>query len=412
MKSSRKNQSVKKWTDLSDVKKKLTRIWGKGSILRLLIDIDDCNSISLPLRVSLAGPSATEMAEQYSDCRLWVRTFTENSSGFLYEIEWKEKANRQIGKNSIPSALLFHDIDTIVQFISKKNELRFFKETTSLLIDRLPVIKKWIIKKPLLLTNPDIGWKQCVSLLEWILKNPQPSIYTRQIPVPDIDSKFIEKHRRLLLDMYLSLIEPGDNYDSYEKKSFEDFLGFKKKPILVRLRFLDSDLFINGLSGISVRHDELDRLDLNPDNVFVVENDINALSFPIVKKSLVIFGRGYGFSYLKQVRWLERANIWYWGDIDTHGFIILDQFKKIFPNSRSLMMDYQTLMRFRNKWVREPKPNKGASLNLLSKDEKKIYELLSSDLYGVNMRLEQEFVDYTYVVEYLRSLNLKLIDVK
>jgi len=412
VKSSPKKRPVKKWTDLSDVKNKLIRVWERGSVLRFLLDPDDCNSISLPLRVSLVGPSATEMAQQYSHCRLWISEFTDKKSEFSFDIEWKEKANRQIGKNSVPSALLFHDIETIVQFISKKNELLFFKENIALLLDRLPDLKKWIIKKPLQLTDPDIGWKQCVSLLEWLLKNPQSSIYTRQIPVPDIDSKFIEKHRGLLLDLYLSLIEPGDNYDSGERKSFEDFLGFKKKPILVRLKFLDSDLFINGLSEVSIRHDELDRLEIEPDNVFVIENDINALTFPMTRNSLVIFGRGYGFSYLKQIKWLERANIWYWGDIDTHGFVILDQFKNIFPTSRSLMMDYQTLMRFRNKWVRESKPNKRALLNQLSKDEKKIYESLSSDLYGVNVRLEQEFVDYTYVIECLRSLNFELIDVK
>jgi hypothetical protein len=412
VKSSHKKRPVKKWTDLSDVRNKLNRIWERGSVLRFLLDPDDSNSISLPLRVSLVGPSATEMAEQYSDCRFWITEFTDNWSEFSFEIEWKEKVNRQIGKNSIPSALLFHDIEIIVRFISKKNELLFFEESTALLLDRLPDLKKWILKKPLHLTDPHIDWKQCACLLEWLLNNPQPSIYTRQIPVPDIDSKFIEKHRGLLLDMYLSLIEPGDNYDSDEKKSFEDSLGFKKKPILVRLKFLDSDLSINGLSEVTVRHDELNGLELNPDNVFVIENDINALTFPMMRNSLVIFGRGYGFSYLKQIKWLDKANIWYWGDIDTHGFSILDQFKNIFPNSRSLMMDYQTLKRFRNKWVRESKPNKGASLTRLSKDEKKIYESLSSDLYGVNLRLEQEFVDYIYVIEYLRSLNLELIDVK
>ncbi len=40
---------------------------------------------------------------------------------------------------------------------------------------------------------------------------------------------------------------------------------------------------------------------------------------------MVLFGSGYGFEFLSNVLWLAKLNIYYWGDIDTHGFAILNQ---------------------------------------------------------------------------------------
>ena len=81
--------------------------------------------------------------------------------------------------------------------------------------------------------------------------------------------------------------------------------------------------------------------------VFVTENDINGLAFPIVDNSIVIFGRGYGFEHLQNAHWLRNKEIAYWGDIDTHGFAILSQFRKLFPAVRSFLMDRDALLAFR-----------------------------------------------------------------
>jgi hypothetical protein len=59
--------------------------------------------------------------------------------------------------------------------------------------------------------------------------------------------------------------------------------------------------------------------------VFITENEINGLCFPDVEKGLVIFGLGYGVDALKTVAWLKEKEVYYWGDIDTHGFAMLDQ---------------------------------------------------------------------------------------
>jgi hypothetical protein len=43
----------------------------------------------------------------------------------------------------------------------------------------------------------------------------------------------------------------------------------------------------------------------------------------------LIFGLGYGLDRLADVPWLERCEVWYWGDIDTHGVGILDRLRAV-----------------------------------------------------------------------------------
>lgn len=68
--------------------------------------------------------------------------------------------------------------------------------------------------------------------------------------------------------------------------------------------------------------------------VYITENNINGLAFPPMEGSLVIFGLGYGVETLSTIPWLRKVGIIYWGDIDTHGFAILDRLRMTFPDCR------------------------------------------------------------------------------
>ena len=54
---------------------------------------------------------------------------------------------------------------------------------------------------------------------------------------------------------------------------------------------------------------------------------------------MAIFGAGYGFETLGRTHWLAHCCLHYWGDIDTHGFAILDALRSRFGNVESLLMD-------------------------------------------------------------------------
>ena len=126
----------------------------------------------------------------------------------------------------------------------------------------------------------------------------------------------------------------------------------------IRFRILDPAHAIlpgNFVQDITLDAESFAKLDLNVTRVFITENEINFLAFPQIKNSMVIFGAGYGFEMLSKVEWLPRCRIQYWGDIDTHGFAILDQLRNQFSHVESLLMDRATLLEFKSQWGREEK---------------------------------------------------------
>ncbi len=86
------------------------------------------------------------------------------------------------------------------------------------------------------------------------------------------------------------------------------------------------------------------------DRVYITENEVKALAFPDVESSMVVSGGGYGVDRLEQVDWLRSRPILYWGNIDTHGFAILDRLRASIPGVASLLMDENTLQAHRHVW--------------------------------------------------------------
>ena len=92
--------------------------------------------------------------------------------------------------------------------------------------------------------------------------------------------------------------------------------------------------------------------------------------------------------------WLSAKTIHYWGDIDTHGFAMLDQIRRYFPQTRSLLMDLRTLMDHQTLWGTEQAPL-NRDLIYLNPAEAALYDGLRQNRWAPALRLEQERVSYT-----------------
>jgi hypothetical protein len=176
---------------------------------------------------------------------------------------------------------------------------------------------------------------------------------------------------------------------------FEARYGLATKPALVRLRLLDPGLAIAGLTDLTVRACELATLRVPARRVFIVENEITGLAFPAVPESMLLFGSGYAVERLGAAAWLAALPVIYWGDIDTHGFAILDRLRAILPGTRSLLMDRAALLAHRTQWSFEAAPHVG-DLGHLDATERALYDDLRLDRLGSGVRLEQERVGFGY----------------
>ena len=139
--------------------------------------------------------------------------------------------------------------------------------------------------------------------------------------------------------------------------------------------------------------DDLATQRFDVDRVFLVENEVTCLAFPSLPKSLLIFGGGYAVSRVSRLSWLGDVRLYYWGDIDTHGFRILDLLRAGFPHTESVLMDRATLLAHEAHWDHEPSPI-NVGLPHLTADEGALYRDLVEDVFGPAIRLEQERISY------------------
>lgn len=266
---------------------------------------------------------------------------------------------------------------------------------------REPALLPWLSKRPLRALELAESWPNMLHLVAWLCEHPRPAIYLRQIDLPGIHTKFIEHHRSTLSELF-DLALPPETIDATATgaTNFCQRYGFRDKPLRVRFRLLDPAL---ALLPNATEHDhtlteaDFARLDLPVETVFITENEINFLAFPPVPKAMVIFGAGYGFRNLARIDWLQTRKLHYWGDIDTHGFAILNQFREHFPHATSLLMDRATLLAHRNHWQTEPHPE-SAVLTRLTEAEQSLYDDLRENRLGDSVRLEQEKIGFELLV--------------
>lgn len=92
----------------------------------------------------------------------------------------------------------------------------------------------------------------------------------------------------------------------------------------------------------------------------VVENEVTYLALPPVTGAVAVWGKGYSLVGLRSQEWLTTRRVLYSGDIDTHGFAILDRLRASVPHVESMLMDRPTLIAHRDRWGREPSQSRAA----------------------------------------------------
>jgi hypothetical protein len=402
---------MSEWTTAADIRAKVSREWERGRLLSASLT----GAALYPWRIPLKGPNATILAARFDDARQWIRALSDGAkpeNGAGYRLEFQEINHRQLGRNHVPVAAWLDTEGDALALIGKRREAARFHELAGAIAQAFPPLRDWLVRRPLRVLEHGEDWPGLLGVLCWIAEHPRPNVYLRQIDVPGVHSKFIERNRALLSEL-LDLLLPAPAIDATTASgaaAFERRYGFRAKPWPIRFRMLDTPL--QGLTDLSVPCDEFARLSLAVRRVFITENEVNFLALPHVPDSLVIFGAGYGFEPLAEARWLVNRDIFYWGDIDTHGFAILDQLRGHFPHARSLLMDRATLLAHRSLWGREETPTQ-RELIRLHVDEASLYDDLRGNRIGPALRLEQERIGFAWVQaalavfdpEYLRGFS-------
>lgn len=400
------------WTTPSDLRAQVQKLWDKGQLPACLVDGETPFPL-FPLRLTLKVPGSAELSERFDAVRAWIADLqrgAKNGSRPGYRLVLREVRHRVIGANAIPAEAWIDALDDALALIGKRREAEHFRNLAAHTGARHPSLLPWLKKRPLRALELADDWPRLLDIVGWLQANPRPGIYLRQVDIPGIHSKFIEAHRGTLSEL-LDLALPAEVIDASSNGTgnFARRYGFRDKPLRIRFRLLDPQqaLLATGTDqDIALPHDTFARLDPQTSRVFITENEINFLAFPVVANSMVIFGAGYGFDMLAEAAWLHDRSIRYWGDIDTHGFAILDQLRALFPHVRSFLMDRETLLIHRQQWGEEPQPTL-RDLARLDSDERSLFDDLRGNRLGRQIRLEQERIRFGWVEEVLGRLDGK-----
>jgi hypothetical protein len=412
--------------------KKIERHWNSGRVLRAWMGQEPG---LFPLRVSAGKPTAKTLVDDFSQVREWKMDLEQGSAADGYSIVYREINHRQLGHQSLPGQLVFNTPARVAAYLGKSHAFERFKQLHDVIIEQQPALQNWLHAQPMKVLEQAQHWGALLAVIAFFQAHPRPNRYLRELLIPTVDTKFIEARKGLIAQLLDHTLPPeviDPQVVGLARHGFERRYGLKYDQPLIRFRLLDNVQGRTNIAGardggsdaeqgrtniagardggsdaehgrtnitgamddISLPLEQFQRLDPPVTRVFITENKINGLSFPRLPGSMVIFGLGYGISGLKSIGWLQRCEIHYWGDIDTHGFAMLSQLRGYYHHTRSLLMDRDTLDSFPQAWVEEQGKRIVTELENLNAVEQACYRLLCEDRLGKHIRLEQERVPF------------------
>lgn len=344
----------------------------------------------VPFDVPLRGPGPSEIGVRLAEVQAWVAEWERAGRGPL-RVEYKQVGGRLVGANQIPCRAWLDGYAQAWVLLGARSQVRDLTRLADLAKAECPRVLSWLELNPVRALKLATEWDRLLATVRWIDEHQLAGLYVRQVDVPGVDTKFIEGHQRVLTQLLDLQLHPARI--NLVASEFEDRYGFRRKPDYVRFRYVDSK---SPFTEMTVRAEELTAAPEGVTRAYILENEVTYLAFPLADDAIVLFGEGYAVNILAKLGWLSTLDLTYWGDLDTHGFAILNRLRVRAPHVRSILMDRETLLLHRSQWVTEKTPTK-AGLDLLTHAEQDLYQDFVNGAFGPAVRLEQERVSFASV---------------
>ncbi len=344
------------------------------------------------LEVPLHPPTERAALDDLDAARAWVATWRQAGESTEIELSWAKRNWSRVGTQEVPERALVRGAAAIARVARLHAEWALLRDRLDVLrgmsavgvdadadADSLRVLRS-NARAVAALDGPD--FQRLVDVLGWLGENPASGRRVRELPIRGIDSKWIESRRGLVEALHRIVTGPTG-------------LGLRESDPLIRIRFLDPDLAPDGLCDVSSPVGELAQFPLRPDRVFVFENLATLLAMPPVRGAVVVDGGGHRVDLVAKLPWAHTVT--YWGDLDSHGFAILNRLRSRGVAATSALMDIETLLAHRDLWGVDGNPDTGRP-SFLEPDEQAVLRRLGAE---GNVRLEQERIPWSFALDRL-----------
>jgi hypothetical protein len=318
--------------------------------------------------------------------------------GYGYLVKTASKNFRRTGVHELPDLVEFETADDYIKYIGKMKEWQTFLRNHKIILATIQQLKNWAWDNPEELTIVGKNWPDILKVCQYFMTNPRPELYTRQLPI-EVHTKFVEDNDALLRSL-LDFLIAGHIRNTTEKSFAKRYYLKYDEPPQIRLRILDQRLAIANLTDLLIKLSDFMGISVDCKNILITENKMNFLTLPDIPDTLALWsGGGFNISYLKGVKWMEKKNIYYWGDLDIQGFHILHQMRSYYSQTKSIMMDRATYNIFEER-NGEGEPGNIENLELLDKEESEMFDFLKER----NVRLEQEKISQIYAESIIKQI--------
>lgn len=311
--------------------------------------------------------------------RAWVAQWNRSS----ITVEWEDKKLSYLGTYSLPRRVVLADADTAARVAGKLDHWQRLRTVLDRFCTELGESVRPELIRHLSAWDDwnDTTVEQFIAVVRWVHEHEVSDFYIRELPIFGVDSKWFEAHRAVVE----AVVGP---------------LNFKPKPQLVEVSSLDPALGIGGLRHLACPVAEL--REIPGARVLIVENHQSFLALSDLPGTVAIFGGGLNAARIvQQMPSLEAKEVLYWGDLDSHGFYILELVRRYVPHARSVLMDLDTVRDHVDLAVEEPQPSRFEP-ELLSYGERLALDYLRERSAGGCLRIEQERILFDYAQQKLR----------
>lgn len=267
----------------------------------------------------------------------------------------------------------------------------------------------WLKSNKNTIMNPryrDSGfWRGVIDLAAYLAVHPDSGCFPRELPVP-VDTKFLETNHVLVIGL-LCTFRPDLPVLFDKQLSWEHQLGLRKKEDMIQIRLpMPAQIMVANEVCTQTNHVIIPKEAFiafsypHIKKVFIIENETLFLTFPLEDGELALYKGGFAITALRGAPWLELCKLYYFSDIDEHGFAMLSLMRGMYPKVQSFCMDIQTYEQFSE--FKGTGKNYPGEYTGLTASELQVLEMLRVD--GQHVRLEQEHVSLEYIKKRKQSL--------
>ncbi|MBD8870614.1 Wadjet anti-phage system protein JetD domain-containing protein [Nocardioides donggukensis] len=342
-----------------------------------------CETVSWPHTFPLGQPTKTDLEANYGDFHRRKVALQDWAQGHGASLTY---ANRVVlgTTQPVPTHVTVPDITTAATIAAGEWPHRLRRATARLAMirDRFPHTAD-----PARLLRgvdgyTDTDFTLLLDAADWLTRNDPTGLTPRQVPVPGLHAKWLNSHGRELLAL-----------------TCRDNLGLlPRHPARIHFTYLDpAHRAAGGRVHDSATVDDPFTPAYQPQVVVISENKDTAIHFPPIPGGIAVEGDGFGGKTVAKFPWLISApRLYYWGDIDAHGYEILNGWRADGVPVKSILMDpatYDTYEPFGTNTDKNNKPlgpGTPKPLPFLTDDERTVYELVLAYDHQGHRRVEQE----------------------